>query len=207
MCTLPRTPLALALRTGAILLPLALVAGLGFSAGRHLAVRDGQTRLAGLSAAHAREMQALADDRAAVLAAAMAEQQRLERLAREAGLALTETRARLADSQRALTRRINDATLHDGNRFTGLGPDGLRVYRAALGYPELDADLPATGTGHAGDAGPPTGASAGLPVDDLLAHAIDYGQWCRQLDARLNAIRHLFAGAAQDGEHDDRRKQ
>ncbi|WP_166791998.1 hypothetical protein [Leminorella grimontii] len=31
-------------------------------------------------------------------------------------------------------RSVSYAVTHDGQAFTGLGPDGLRLYRAALGY-------------------------------------------------------------------------
>ena len=191
MFDLKPTPLSLALRVGALLLPLAVAGWFGFDAGRRHAASDWQTRLASLDASHARALQTMADARAAELGAALIEQQRLDALAQQTGRELIATRARLADSRRELTRRIDDATRHDGDRFTGLGPDSLRVYRAARGYPERDPAVPAADAGHAAQAGAATGADTGLPAADLLEHAADYGQWCRQLDAQLSAFLRL----------------
>ncbi|MGL9772870.1 MAG: hypothetical protein ACR5LG_00150 [Sodalis sp. (in: enterobacteria)] len=41
-----------------------------------------------------------------------------------------------------LHRSIAYAVAHDGAAYTGLGPDGLQRYRAALGYPADDNTLP-----------------------------------------------------------------
>ena len=188
---LSTTTLATAGRVLAIVVPLALAGTLGYRLGSSQTAKTYTAQLAEQTAHYDRERQAAADARAAELGAALTEQQRLNDQAHQVGYALIEARAELANARSQLTRRIDNATRSDGDRFTGLGPDSLRVYRTALGYPERDPDLPATDAGHAAQAGAATGADTGLPAADLLEHAADYGQWCRQLDAQLSAFLRL----------------
>lgn len=184
-----------AMRLGAVVVPLAIVGVLGYDVGRTQATRLYQAQLASQQASHAKALQGLADSRANDLAQALAETQQLNAQAQQLGWALIQARARLADTQSQLKQRIPDAIRRDGQHWTGLGPDGLRVYRAALGYPARDPGVPASDAGDVGAAGAATGADAGLPPADLLEHAADYGQWCQRLDAQLSAFIRLHQEA------------
>lgn len=146
-------------------------------------------QLATADAEYSRALLRLTEQRLVEQATAQAEYQRLNQLAHQVGVELLQTRGQLANTQRQLKQRIPDATRTDGPRFTGLGPDSLRLYRQFLGYSAADpaADLPSADTGNAGEAAAPTGAATGLPPDDLLKHAADYGAWCQKLDQQLNS--------------------
>lgn len=188
-------------RIGRVLLPLVLVGYLGYDLGHTQASHEGGRQLAELRARHAADLQAAAVLRQQQLAQALAEQRRLSDVADQVGWQLIQTRARLASAGRQLARRIPDAIAHDGPRFTGLGPDSLRLYQTFLGYDDADlaAALPATDAGAAAAAAQATTASAGLSPDDVLSHAADYGAWCQQLEAQLLAYIRLH----QQGGGDD----
>lgn len=47
-----------------------------------------------------------------------------------------EGRRALAAEREQLERKINDAIAHDGPVYGGLGPNGVWLYRRALGYPD-----------------------------------------------------------------------
>lgn len=157
-------------------------------------------KLATAKAGHSRQLLRLTEQRLAEHATAQAEYQRLNRLAHLVGVALLQTRADLATAQRQLKQRITHATQSDGPSFTGLGPDSLQLYRAALGYTAADAaaDLPAADAGAATAAGQTTTTAPGLPPADLLSHAADYGQWCQQLEAQVQAFIRLHKEANHD---------
>ncbi|EFX7053213.1 hypothetical protein VYN02_001039 [Shigella sonnei] len=97
-----------------------------------------------------------------------------------------------------LKRRLNDALSHDGAAFTGIGPDGLRLYRDALGYtttpPGAGQRLPAA-TG-VDVANPPhaSTARAGLSPSGLITHAAEYGAWCQQLREQLYSLNQFYGG-------------
>ncbi|MCW3479720.1 hypothetical protein OL229_09115 [Neisseriaceae bacterium JH1-16] len=174
--------------------PLAITAAValvwvgGYQHGHKAASQAAAVELQAVQLAHANERAEAAEKAGSDLAAALAEQQTLSDQAQQIGWELIQARAELANTQRQLKQRIADATRQDGPGFTGLGPDSLRLYRAALGYPERDPGVPATDAGNAADAGQAGTAESGLPPDDLLAHAGDYGQWCQQLEAGLSAF-------------------
>lgn len=89
-----------------------------------------EVKLATQHASHAQDLQHVAESKANELGHALTEQQRLTDQAHQLGWELIQTRARLADTQSQLKQRIPDAIRTDGQHWTGLGPDGLRVYRA-----------------------------------------------------------------------------
>ncbi|MXR36725.1 hypothetical protein [Craterilacuibacter sinensis] len=189
-----RLMLANALKIGRWIIPLAFTAYFGFEAGVLVSDRAHQAQILALTQTHDKALLAAQTDRSAELATAVAEQQRLNDAAHQVGWALIQTRARLAHTQQQLQTRIDDATKSDGAAFTGIGPDGLRLYRAALGYPENDPALPTPGAGAAGQAASAADAGAGLPPEDLIAHAADYGRWCRELDSLVDQYRTLTMG-------------
>ncbi|MBX9268767.1 hypothetical protein [Chromobacterium violaceum] len=190
-------PLAsLAIRGAVYLLPLLGAGYAGYHTGQSLADQRHQVSLAALQAQHASELKQRAEDNAHTLAAASAEQKRLADLAHQVGWQLLQTRGALARSQAQLKERIADATQRDGAAFTGLGPDSLRLYRAALGYAESNSDLPSADARNAAKTDASEAASAGLSPADLLNHATDYGRWCQELETRLDSYIQLHQGAA-----------
>ena len=108
---------------------------------------------------------------------------------------------RLAAQTQDITRRIKDAARSAAD--CSFGPDFVRLYNEALGYPgggALPEDASPAGADHA--AGPASAAGPGLlperPVtphvtpEDLLAHARDYGAWARGMRAQLAALGELL---------------
>ncbi|KAF0235331.1 MAG: hypothetical protein FD177_85 [Desulfovibrionaceae bacterium] len=104
----------------------------------------------------------------------------------------------IAAQTQDITRRIRHAA-QAGAAGCRFGPDFVRLYNEALGYPgggALPEDASAAGTDHAG--GPAPAAGPGLlpdrPVtpEDLLAHARDYGAWARGMRAQLAALGELL---------------
>ncbi|AXE34025.1 hypothetical protein [Chromobacterium phragmitis] len=165
------------------------VAGfVGYGSGQGQATRVYEAKMAKQEAAHAAELLLKAEKQSQALAAANAEQARLNDLAHQVGWQLLQTQGQLARSQAQLRERIADATRNDGQAWTGLGPDSLRLYRAAFGYSERDPGLPAADAGNAGDASQTGTAERGLPPADLLNHAADYGRWCQELETRLDSF-------------------
>lgn len=105
---------------------------------------------------------------------------------------------RLVAQTQDITRRIRHAA-QAGAAGCRFGPDFVRLYNEALGYPgggALPEDASAAGADHAG--GPAPAAGPGLlsdrPVtpEDLLAHARDYGAWARSMRAQLRALGELL---------------
>ncbi|EBC4877345.1 hypothetical protein C2W27_14455 [Salmonella enterica] len=117
---------------------------------------------------------------AAALEQQTAQQQENERIAGE----LRQAKRTIDEQARAQKRRISHAVASDSN-FNGIGPGGLREYRAAFGYP---AELPARPGGAAGAASETASAGTGLSPVDLISHATDYGAYCRSLEAQLIQI-------------------
>ncbi|MGU9776175.1 hypothetical protein ACV3J7_07205 [Salmonella enterica] len=144
--------------------------------------------IAGLNrqiAGYERAQRSDAEQQNTALAAALeqqtAQQQENDRIAAE----LRQAKRTIQDQATELKRRINDVVKNDSG-FTGIGPGGLREYRAALGYP---ADLPTYSAGTAGATSETANTSAGLSPADLISHATDYGAYCRSLEAQLLQVR------------------
>lgn len=81
---------------------------------------------------------------------ANAKQQALTAFNEQLSADLYATNRELALAQQQHDRSIPDALNHDGQTYTGLGPDSLRLYTAALGYRTRSSDnrLPAPTAGH-----------------------------------------------------------
>ena len=156
----------------------------GYVRGFGIAETRGRVLLAEQAEASASEREALA------VAAAEAERlarQRLEaETERAAAIAgeLSETRNRLAAERQAFTRRMD------------LPAGWVRLYNEALGLAPAapEASAPAAGIGapagsaSATGAGVRSGASVMVSPEDLLAHARDYGGYCRNLRAQAEAL-------------------
>ena len=109
---------------------------------------------------------------------------------------LSETRNRLAAERQAFTRRM-DRVAEDASRHcAGLPAGWVRLYNEALGLAPAapEASAPAAGIGapagsaSATGAGVRSGASVMVSPEDLLAHARDYGGYCRNLRAQAEAL-------------------
>ena len=158
----------------------------GYVRGVGVAETRGRALLAEQAEASASEREALA------VAAAEAERlarQRLEaETERAAAIAgeLSETRNRLAAERQAFTRRM-DRVAEDASRHcAGLPAGWVRLYNEALGLAPAapEASAPAAGIG----ARVRSGASVMVSPEDLLAHARDYGGYCRNLRAQAEAL-------------------
>ncbi|UTH76028.1 hypothetical protein [Chromobacterium sp. IIBBL 290-4] len=184
--TEPTMPLPFSRLAIRLLLP-ALAASGGYYAGWRHGAHDGQnqmqTRIAILQAQHSQSLQ---HQQAQALLAQQKWQQRINQLEAE----LLRQQHALQQQQRLAAQRIDHVITQDGPRYTGLGPDSLRLYRQLLGY---SADLPGAQPLAAGNSPQAAGPASGLPAADLLAHAADYGVWCQQLEQRLIALRQLFS--------------
>ncbi|QEL57110.1 hypothetical protein [Chromobacterium paludis] len=169
-----------------LLLPI-VAALAGYAAGcahtRHVWQAELAAQLATLQAEHSQEKQ---QQQAAALAQLRQWQARGNQLEKQ----LIDKQSALQALQRRNAQRIDDVARNDGSRFTGLGPDSLRLYRQLLGY---SAELPGAQPLPAGAAAQAAGADGGLPPPDLLAHAADYGAWCGELEQRLLALKQLYA--------------
>ncbi len=180
----------------AVLLLCAGCCAAGYVRGFGIAETRGRALLAEQAEASAGEREALA------VAAADAERlarQRLEaEVMRTAALAgeLSETRSRLAAERRAFNRRMDLAVENASRHCAGLPADWVRLYNEALGLASAaDAgSSAAAGTGapagsaSASGAGVREGASVMASPEDLLAHARDYGGYCRSLRAQAEAL-------------------
>lgn len=185
-------------RIGKVVLPLAVVAYLGYDLGHTQASRSGELKLARLEQQYAAERAQDSYLHARQLQASQARYLVLQQQANQIGSELLQTRAALAQAQAQHRKRITHVTEQDGPAFTGIGPDSLRLYQRFLGYADTDlaAAVPAADAGHAAATAEATPAAAGLLPRDLLAHAADYGQWCQQLQNQLQLFIRLHQEAA-----------
>lgn len=176
----------------ASLLCFGLAFWVAHNAGYKSAEVKGQAALAVLEARHAEEEAA----RWAVVAEAerkgrerlQAEQTRADALTAQ----LQETETTLASERRAFTKRIADAT----RNAPVLTAESVRLYNEALYGPAAgagggnkagDSASAAYGAGTAPASGGRVLPEQPVTLADLLAHARDYGGWCRTLQARERA--------------------
>lgn len=182
----------------AVLIALWLIVTGIYSAGYGKAKAEGQAALSALEARHAEQEAArwavAAEAERAARARLQAEQARADDLAAR----LAQTENTLAVERRAFTKRIADAT----RNAPALTAASVRLYNEALYGPAGAGPGGQAGNpGHAANGAGPAPAAGGrvLPeqpvtLADLLAHARDYGGWCRNLQARERAWIDLSAG-------------
>ena len=156
------------------------------------ALSDKSAELAELKTTYANEKRALAEKQSQVLAGALAKQQEYNQKANQLSGELLKAQQELSQTQQKLKRSIANATQHDGSTYTGLGPDSLRLYQTALGYTSSDQCVSDTQRGNAGNTSETSCTGSGLPPEDLLSHASDYGQWCQQLEAKLKTLSEFY---------------
>lgn len=193
--------------------------GLGAAGGYRYAAAQGATALATAEAARAQEHEAAAEQRArqALVASGRLAQQVLRAHALETQL--SNAKAQHAKEKKALLQRITDVTTVYVPS-PGAAPEPLprcvftagfvREFNAAIG---VATDLPGPAQGAAAAAAGPAPSTAasteawlresGLSQVDILAHAGDYGEYCRNLSAQVNGLLDDIAGEAgrSDGHH------
>ncbi|WP_054285109.1 hypothetical protein [Gulbenkiania mobilis] len=105
-----------------------------------------------------------------------------------------------------LNRRLPNAaqapTSLPGQPADGLlSVSGLQFYNDALGVSPLPAGREATSTVQSGTENTAAGATdSGVLREDLLAHAADYGHWCRELAAQRDALIDAYQQGGNDGQ-------
>ena len=156
------------------------------------ALSDKSAELAELKITYANEKRVLAEKQSQALAGALAKQQEYNQKANQLSGELLKAQQELSQTQQKLKRSIANATQHDGSTYTGLGPDSLRLYQTALGYTSSDQCVSDTQRGNAGNTSETSCTGSGLPPEDLLSHASDYGQWCQQLEAKLKTLSEFY---------------
>ena len=157
-----------------------------------------ETRIAALAQEVSEKEKARAE---AVATAERAARERLEKeTARVAALSaeLSDARKKLAKERQTFDARLQKVAVTARHNCAGLSRDWVRLYNEALGLAagagggpgSQDADP--TGTAqNAGQTGP---ARAGVRGDalatpeDVLAHARDYGGYCRGLEIQLGTL-------------------
>lgn len=173
-----------------------VIYGAGVWRGLDVVTEEYEAKIAVMNAVRAEEERARAEAVAAAerqaheaLVAATA---RGEKLARELA-----TKTAELDAERAsVNRRIRDVSEKARRDCAGLPAGWVRLYNEALGLAPAapEASAPAAGIGapagsaSATGAGVRSGASVMVSPEDLLAHARDYGGYCRNLRAQAEAL-------------------
>lgn len=124
-----------------------------------------------------------------------AEQARADLLTAQLAKSTSDSERRIND----IKRRLNDALKRDGSAYTGLGPDGLQLWREALGWSVGNTAGITAGHGvpeTTGSAAPYTGDAratrGGLSASGIITGSAAYGQWCLSLRDRLQALNDFY---------------
>lgn len=178
---------------------LVLVVNGIYRAGYATAEAKGNAALAALEKTHAEENVALWAQYAAREREARVRLQEEQARADSLTDQLQRTETALATERRDFTRRIANATR--GNN-SALSAEYVGLYNEALygpaGAGRTDKAGSASSAAHSAGTTAPVGSGV-LPHEpvtlaDLLAHARDYGGWCRTLEAREHTWAELSAG-------------
>ena len=157
-----------------------------------------ETRIANLAQEVSEKEKARAD---AVAAAERAARERLEKeTARVAALSaeLSDARKKLAKERQTFDARLQKVALAARRDCAGLSSDWVRLYNEAFGLAagadsgpgSESADLAGTAAppGQTGPAGTGIRGDALATPEDVLAHARDYGGYCRGLEVQLATL-------------------
>lgn len=124
-----------------------------------------------------------------------AEQARADLLTANLAKSTSDSERRISD----IKRRLNDALKRDGSAYTGLGPDGLQLWREALGWSVSNTAGPAAGHSvpeapgsAAHDTGDARATRGGLSASGIITGSAAYGQWCLSLRDRLQALNDYY---------------
>ncbi|MET5645892.1 hypothetical protein WH817_14450 [Serratia marcescens] len=173
----------------------------GYNSGYDLAELRYQGKLSRQQSDWDIERRQLAEKNQAVLQAALAKQAELAEQARLLSLSLEAAQRQLATTQQQLKKRIAHAVQTDGQHFTGLGPDSLRLYRAVLGYPDTGAAGVPDATGGNAEHSTDARAAGGISPGPLLDHATEYGAWCLTLRNKLEALNAFYTSGSAPNDH------
>ncbi|MCX8962152.1 hypothetical protein EHW64_13675 [Erwinia psidii] len=130
------------------------------------------------------------------LNAALLLEQQWRQKADDAAQRLAASQAAAKKQRQQLEKKLSEAIEKDGSHYTGIGPDGLRLYSAALGYAPGETgnagghrvpETPGVTAGSAANASRP-----GLGPGPLIHHAGEYGQWCLQMRAQLDELQRFY---------------
>ena len=157
-----------------------------------------ETRIAALAQEVSEKEKARAE---AVATAERAARERLEKeTARVAALSaeLSDARKKLAKERQTFDARLQKVALAARRDCAGLSSDWVRLYNEALGLaagsgggPGSESADPAGTAQNAGQAGPTETGIRGDALatpEDVLAHARDYGGYCRGLEIQLGTL-------------------
>ena len=157
-----------------------------------------ETRIANLAQEVSEKEKARAD---AVAAAERAAREKLEKeTARVAALSaeLSDARKKLAKERQTFDARLQKVAVAARHNCAGLSRDWVRLYNEALGLAagadsgpgSESADLAGTAAppGQTGPAGTGIRGDALATPEDVLAHARDYGGYCRGLEVQLATL-------------------
>nr|WP_241391889.1 hypothetical protein [Serratia proteamaculans]ULG15993.1 hypothetical protein 591p_00142 [Serratia proteamaculans] len=173
----------------------------GYAQGYDLAELRYQGKLSRQQSAWESERREVAEKNQAVLQAALDKQEELVEQARLLSLSLEASQRQLATTQQQLKKRIAHAVQTDGQHFTGLGPDSLRLYRAVLGYPDTGAAGVPNATGGNAEHSTDASAARGISPGPLLDHATEYGAWCLTLRNKLEALNAFYTSGSAAHDH------
>lgn len=189
-----------ALRFGVALVLLAALGWAIYHRGYQQAEREGQLAMAELKREQADAEREQAKELLRATANARAAERRAVQLAHEAeARQLAEQRQHAAESATLKQRITHVTTLY--KRALDAAPEPLPVclftrgwlrdYNAALGLPGAELSAGATSPAAAPDAARAADAellASGITAADILAHASDYGRYCRDLASQTNAL-------------------
>ncbi|WP_051124160.1 hypothetical protein [Dickeya sp. DW 0440] len=139
------------------------------------------------------EKRQVAERQVAALQQAQADATAQRVRADELAVELLDVKTQLTTKMQKLKKEINGAVKNDSNAFTGIGPDGLRLYRASLGYADA-VGMSDTSGGVAVHPANAASAGGGLSPAGLLNHAADYGAWCLTLRGQLEKLNAYYKG-------------
>ncbi|MBH2871839.1 hypothetical protein I5L47_04675 [Serratia marcescens] len=137
-----------------------------------------------------------AEQHTQAMAKALRELQAAQQLGDKLSRELQQSQSPLQATKDKLKKAIDDAVKNDVG-FTGIGPRGLCLYNAALGYADCGQHLPNTAGGLVGHSTEAAGSAGGLSAGGLIRHSADYGAWCQSLEAQLQQLNQWYAGREQ----------
>lgn len=137
-----------------------------------------------------------AEQHAQAMAKALRELQTAQQLGDKLSRELQQSQSHLQAMKDKLKKAIDDAVKNDVG-FTGIGPRGLCLYNAALGYADCGQHVPNTAGGLTGHSAKAPSSAGGLSAGGLIRHSADYGAWCQSLEAQLQQLNQWYAGREQ----------
>lgn len=140
-----------------------------------------------------REKRQTAEQQIAALQQVRAKEAEQRTRADQLSLELLQAKTALEKDKVKRKTEFPDAIKKDGNAFTGIGPDSLRLYRANLGYPDHGvSDTGETASGATLHPANATRTGGGLSPSGLLNYSSEYGEWCLTLRGQLEKLNKFY---------------